>query len=243
MTAVLIQDRMRRPSSSAPDHGDQPVAVRALGIAGAAGVVVFWAALASLHVLRPELSAISDYVSDYANGRWGSVFTVSVLAHGVGNVAITAGLVLSLGGRLAARLGIVAFAVATAGLLVAGVFPTDPTGAPLSVTGLVHRAASTGSFAVELLALALLAVAFRTEPQWASYRSFTLALTALAALLLGWLAVAVWTGQTPGLAERAVLGIFSVWEFSTALRLTRLGRRRAATPRPPREADAPRSRP
>lgn len=200
------------------------------GIAGLVGVLVFWATQAGLHALRTDLSVVNDYVSDYANGRWGLLFTVGILVHGIGNLAIAAGLARALAPARAprvtraarcARAGVLLFTLAALGLLVAGVFPTDPADAPQTATGLVHRSAAFGSFASELIALALLAVAFGADAAWRRYVPLSVAITATAGLTLGWLLVAIGSELPPGLPERAALLSFALWEFATAVLLTR----------------------
>jgi len=185
------------------------------------GVLVFWGGQVALHVVRPELSVVNEYVSDYANGPWGPLFTVATLVHGVGNLAIAAGLVFALRPKGAARAGVVLFAIAALGLFVAAVFPTDPTDAPQTVTGLVHRVAATGSFAVELVALALFGLASRVDAAWRSHLRLSLVFAVVAAFMLAWLLVAIRAEWAPGLAERAALLTFTVWEFRTAVRLAR----------------------
>lgn len=192
---------------------------RWLGAVGVLGAIVFWAALAVLHDLRPDLSVLDDYVSDYANGSGGTLFTLAVLAHGAGNVAIAAGLRRDLGRGRVAGLGVLAFAVAAVGFILAGVFPTDPAGASTTVTGWVHRGAVTGSFAVELVALVLLAPVFRARPAWRDHLPLSLSLTVAAAVALLWLVVGIANDWVPGLAERSALAAFTVWEFATALRI------------------------
>ena len=203
--------------------GESPAPwARRCGTVGLVGVLVFWAGQAALHALRTDLSVVNDYVSDYANGPGGSLFTVSTLVHGVGNLAIAAGLGYALGRRnRAARAGVLLFALAAIGLLVAATFPTDSAVAPLTVTGLVHRVAATESFAVELAALALLALAFRADSAWRDYLNLSLALTVVAAIMLAWLLVAIGVGWPPGLPERAALLAFTVWELTTAVLLAR----------------------
>lgn len=200
------------------------------GVAGLLGVLVFWGTQAALHVLRTDLSVVDDYVSDYANGAWGPLFTVGVLVHGTGNLAIAAGLARALSPIRAlgatrparcARAGVLLFTVAALGLLVAGVFPTDPADAPQTLTGLVHRSAAFGSFAVELVALALLAVALRADAAWRRYVPLSLAITTTAGIMLAWLLVAIGAELPPGLPERAALLSFASWEFATAVLLTR----------------------
>lgn len=203
--------------------GESPAPwARRCGTVGLVGVLVFWAGQAALHALRTDLSVVNDYVSDYANGPGGSLFTVSTLVHGVGNLAIAAGLGYALGRRnRAARAGVLLFALAAIGLLVAATFPTDSADAPQTVTGLVHRVAATGSFAVELAALALLALAFRADAAWRDYLNLSLALTMVAAIMLAWLLVAIGAEWPPGLPERAALLSFTVWELTTAVLLAR----------------------
>lgn len=194
---------------------------RGLGIAGVLGVTVFWAGLAVLHVVQADLSVLHDYVSDYVNGSWGALFTVVVLAHGTGNLGITLGLAREVGREPLARLGVTTLLVATAGLFVTGLFPTDPIGQPRTIIGMVHRGAATTSFIVELLALVLLGVAFRRLPAWRAFAPATLALGTVAALALLWFLVGEQADWLPGLAERAALGTFTLWELLTAIRLVR----------------------
>lgn len=184
-------------------------------------MLFFWVAQAALHALRSDLDVVNDYVSDYANGPWGSLFTAATLVHGVGNLAIAVGLGYALGRNLAARAGALLFAVAALGLLAAGFFPTDSTDAPQTVTGVTHRVIAAGSFVVEFAALVLLGLALRADAVWRNYLKPSLALTVVAAITLGWLLVAILVEWPPGLPERAALLTFTVWEFTTAVLLAR----------------------
>lgn len=200
--------------------------IRRCGRFGLIGVLVFWGGQTALHVLRTDLSVVNDYVSDYANGSWGPLFTVATLVHGVGNLAIAAGLGYTLGSARVARAGVLLFTVAALGLFVAAIFPTDPADASQTVTGLIHRVAATGSFAVELVALTLLGLAFRANAAWRRYLRLSRTLTLVAAIMLAWLLVAILAEWPPGLPERAALLTFTVWEFATALLLARAGAQR-----------------
>lgn len=214
--------------------------IRRAGIVGVVGVLVFWTTQVALHVLRRDLSVVDDYVSDYANGPWGALFTVGTMVHGVGNLAIAAGLGYALTpvrAVYAARAGVVLFVVAAVGLIVAAIFPTDPAGAPQTVTGQVHGLAASGSFAVELVALVLLAVAFSADAVWRSYLRVSLAITVTAGITLAWLLLAINRQWPPGLPERSALLAFAGWEFATAILLARTSRssksaRHAPSPRP-----------
>lgn len=188
---------------------------------GLVGVLAFWTGQAALHALRTDLSVVNDYVSDYANGPWGPLFTVATLLHGVGNLAIAAALGYTLERTRVPRAGVLLFAVAALGLVVAALFPTDPADAQQTVTGLVHRIVAMGSFTVELVALTILGLAFRSAAAWQSYLRLSLVLTVVAALMLAWLLLSILLQWPPGLPERATLLTFTVWEFTTALLLAR----------------------
>ncbi|MDN5796558.1 MAG: DUF998 domain-containing protein [Intrasporangium sp.] len=208
--------------------------VGAAGVLGASGAVVFLTTLAALHVLRPDVGIASDYVSDYANGPYGAWFTVALYAHGVGNLALATGLVLTLVPSRSGGTGSALLGVAAAGVLVAATFPTDPPGAP-SVAGTIHRAAVTGAFPIEVLALVLLGSAFKSSTGWPGWRRPTWQTAGLAALTLTWFAVAVARDAAPGIPERILLTTLAIWELSASVRLGRIRRsqRPADAPVPP----------
>ena len=206
-----------------PRSWDRASLVGTAGVLGALGAVVFLATLLALHVLRPDLGIASDYVSDYANGPYGAWFTVALYAHGGGNLALATGLVLVLAPSRSAVRGSTLLGVAAAGVLVAATFPTDPPGAP-SVAGTIHRAAVTGAFPVEVLALVLLGSAFKSSTGWPGWRRPTWQTAGLAALTLTWFAVAVARDAAPGIPERILLATLAIWELSASVRVGRIPR-------------------
>ncbi|MEO5317575.1 DUF998 domain-containing protein [Arthrobacter sp. CC3] len=186
--------------------------------------MVFWITQVALHVLRGNLSVVYTYVSDYANGPWGSLFIAGTMVHGIGNLAIAVGLGSALApvrAVHAARAGVMLFVAAALGLFVAAIFPTDPAEGPPTFTGLVHGLAASGSFAVEFVALILLAVAFRADAAWRSYFRVSLVVTVTAGITLAWLLLAINLDWPPGLPERSALLAFTGWEFATAVLLAR----------------------
>lgn len=196
-----------------------PGLARACGVLGVLGVLVFLGAVVVLHLARRDVSPVNGFVSDYANGRIGMLFTVAALTHGAGNIAIAVGLGADLGPGRRARWGVLVFGVASVGLLLAGIFRTDPAGAPASVSGQVHSAAVSVSFVVELVAMVMLVPAFRADPRWRGYARQTAVMAIVAGAATVWMLMAIETSWAAGLAERAALGVFVVWELRTAYRL------------------------
>lgn len=202
----------------ASDARDQ-TRVRVLGAAAASGAAVFLAALVGLHLLRPDLSTVRDFVSDYANGPYGTLFIVAGLLHGLGNLALTVGLLYTAGETRAGRWGVALLAVSSVGLLTGAAFPTDPPGAPTTTVGLIHRTSAYLSFPVELVALTLFAIVFADRLAWRTHARLTRVTCLLAAVALVWLVVVLSAGGPPGVPERGALAAFLVWELGTGLRL------------------------
>ncbi|MBW4720912.1 DUF998 domain-containing protein [Saccharothrix obliqua] len=123
----------------------KPAAVLPLAVAG---LVLSLFPIVYLHVVSVgQLSPITHTISDYifvANGS--GLLAVTALSLAAASVALLAVLVrrglLPRRGPVSLLMGLWA-----GGLAVAAVFPTDPTGAPTSFSGAVHRYAGAVMFA------------------------------------------------------------------------------------------------
>jgi Protein of unknown function (DUF998) len=124
-------------------RGERRAAVVPLAVAG---LVLSLFPIVYLHVASVgELSPISHTISDYifvANGT--GLLATTALSLAAASVA----LLLALFARGLPRRGPVAWLIGlwAAGLAVAAVFPTDPTGTPTSFSGAVHRYAGAVMF-------------------------------------------------------------------------------------------------
>lgn len=94
-------------------------------------------ALLLMHVLRPDYAPASHMISDYAVGPYGWVMTTTFLAMSCGCSTLLLGLV-RLGPRSAsARVGTLLLGIASIGLVVSAIFPTD-VAPPSTRTGDIH---------------------------------------------------------------------------------------------------------
>lgn len=188
------------------------------GLAGILGVVAFAAAALGLHLANAELDWTRHYVSQFVNGPRGWLFPLGTLAHAAGNAVLGVGLYRSLRRDRLRGWAAGLFVLAAGGFAVSGLFAVELPGAAPSAEGAIHRAAASASFAVELAALALLSAAFEQDRGWRGVAGVSLALAALAAAASAMLATAILLGWRPGLAERAALAAFMIWElFAGAL--------------------------
>jgi hypothetical protein len=181
--------------------------------------------LVVLHVVRSELSPISDRLSEYANGPYGPVMTASFMAFGA--AAVVLGVAMARVGATTgwARMVPLAIIAAGCGLIVSGVFPTDPTGAP-TTTETVHSLAS-GSASLALIAAAITsAVLGRACHQRRPFEAATV--LAWLALGLGAISPVLHGSRWTGLSQRLLWLALTAWLFVTAWQV--LSRRSTARP-------------
>jgi len=191
---------------------------RVLGTVGAAGAIFFLAVFVSLHWLNPQIDLVRNYVSEYANGPYGRLFQLSLLVHGFGNLTIAGGFILlvnSRTGKVAAAL----FGLAAIGVLIAGIFSTDPPGSARTIGGIIHALSAFAAFPIETIALILFALAFRMQPSLKSFVRTTVLLASLSVVSQTWLLIAIIIGIEPGLPERASFVSLMAWEILAGLRL------------------------
>ena len=169
--------------------------------------------LAVLHVVRPELSPVGDRLSEYVNGSYGSIMTASFVTLGAG--AIVLGLAMLSTGMTTGWCRVVPLAVIVAGcgLIVSGVFPTDPTGAPTTAER-IHSLAS-GSASLALIAAAVVSTLTRRPGR---PRGPAVVLAGLA-LGLGAISPVLHGSRWTGLSQRMLWLTLTTWLLVTAWHL------------------------
>lgn len=106
---------------------------------GMIGIYAFLLALVALHFLDPGLSVVDSYISEYALGDYGWLSRAANFALGTGVLAIALGLRQTLASGRRATASWLLILIAGLGIIIAGIFVTDPPGAPETTTeGVVH---------------------------------------------------------------------------------------------------------
>jgi len=179
-------------------------------------------ALLTLHFLRPDYAPASNFISNYAVGRYGWVMTTWFLAMSCGLLALAAGLHTSGLRSITARLGMFLLLVAAVGLVVSAVFPTDIPGAPSTRSGAIHDQSFLVNVGSIFMASILLSASFGTHPAWRSFRGTAWILTVLifAGFVIQFLTLH--KGMPYGLANRFFVLVLLTWLFGVTLRLRSL---------------------
>ncbi len=188
---------------------------------GLLGVVAFVSSLVVLHLMSTGIDWIRDYVSNLANEPLGWVFVGGAFVHGWGNLALTLGLRGALHPGRLRTWAVLLFGLAAVGILLAALFPVDPPGQIPTATGRIHRSAASAAFMLELAALFVFSVAFGRHRPWRRQRAVSLVLSVSAAVAMTAFVIAIQVNVAPGLAERAALTIFLVWEIWAGFQLIR----------------------
>jgi len=124
------------------------------------GAALAIAALAALHLLKPEIDPRRTMISQYALGRYGWLMGVCLASFALGSGGAAVGLShrsLSLPGRA----GVLLLAFAALALVVAALCPMDPvsTPRPRTFTGRMHGVAFLIGVPSQLIAVLLLSMA------------------------------------------------------------------------------------
>jgi hypothetical protein len=216
---------MKRPRSSAfprpwRETAYYPVAALLLLATGAAAVVL-------LHVLSPEVSPASHYVSEYGNRTWGWLLSVALILIASGLAALGAVLgddfrTLSTRARIVPRL----LQVSGAMLVIAALLSTDRLGGEVEVAtlaGKVHGVMAIGAFCLLVLAMVLVSPRLNDDDELLG-RSSALALpVALAAPAIAAAVFAIMP-DADGLRQRMFLAIVFGWLLATAFHVYSLRR-------------------
>lgn len=201
------------------------------------GLVLPLIGFAVADVINPDWSPAEAMISHYVHAPHGGW----LVPLGALSMAVASGTLTWLAAAYArgSRAGLALLGVWTAGLLVAGVFPTDPPGQwdqPPTMAGTLHGVAALLAFATLPAAAVVLSRVWRRDPRWrpvAGGLAVTAALAVVAFVLfmitffdvMGGpsLAVGAWS-TVAGLAERVMVWAYVSWLVVAAVALRRIAR-------------------
>jgi hypothetical protein len=105
------------------------------------------------------------------------------------------------------------------GTVIAGIFPTDVDGIPVSANGIIHGIGASLAFFSFVFAALCMSIHFRREPHWRSASTPALVLTIMAFLWLGFFGL---PDAFRGAGEKIFVGVIVTWLFFVGWRLDRL---------------------
>ena len=187
------------------------------------GVAYFVVIIVVLHLLRPDLSPISQPTSEYAVGRYGFLMTSAFFSMSLASFALVIGLYQGVPLRARSRIGLGLLGLWGIGVLVAMSFPIDPEGAPQTVSGTIHQINGPLAFLSLTAGTILVSRRFKQAQQWRPLHrtALILSLVMLTVFIATFLNIATASGFA-GLCQRIFLAVFATWFVLTAARLRSL---------------------
>ncbi len=178
-----------------------------------------------MHVLRPDYTPASHMISDYGVGRYGWMMATAFLAMSGGCLMLMLGLVRSGPASGAARFGTLLLGIASIGLVVSAIFPTDLEEATSRTqTGNIHDISFLVNVGSLLLATTVLSASFGRHPRWRPYRRTSITLTSLVVVAFVLQFITLHRGAPYGLTNRFFVAVLFAWFLATAIRLRKLER-------------------
>jgi hypothetical protein len=184
-----------------------------LAWAGVFGPALFIAVFVLLGVIKPGYDATARFVSEGSIGELGWIQTVNFLVLGATLLAFAAALWNSYGGEVSGLVGAGLIATTGGGLILSGVFVTDPGTKIVSRHGLVHVIAGLIVFGGLMLACLAFALRLRAHGEFAAY-----SLATGLFIPIGFVATAA-SGRWTGLAQRVLIIVAWAWIILLAWRV------------------------
>lgn len=170
---------MERPHDIAsPEAGEAPETL--YGATALVGTGLCAVALLLLHALDSGVDVIDHYTSDYSLGDYGWLMKVGFIAFGLAVIATALGLRASLEPGRRVGLTFALFLIAGVGLIVAGIFNTDPTGQEeLTSAGSIHLLAALVLFLSLVIVSWVVRGVFSRDATWSNFATTQLWLQSL----------------------------------------------------------------
>lgn len=177
----------RSEKTMSDDTTDDALITGTLLLLSVTAFVAFIGALLALHALDPQDDLDSHLISEYARGDYGLLFGVALVVLGIGSGMLTLGLRPLLTADWQARFAQVTLLIWSLGACLAGIFPTDPAGTPVSASGYIHSFAAVAAFIALTASIFFFAAYFRQDDRWNPLITQILAV-ALVLMLVGFFA-------------------------------------------------------
>lgn len=190
-------------------------------------------ALATLHVLRPDLDPSRHMISEYAVGAHGWVMTMCFAAFAIGSASLFVALLAHVQ-TLMGRFGLAFLLAAAVGMAMAALFKMDPLSTPpeaVSLSGRMHGVSFMIGVPGEILAVLLLSLALRKQAPWAALPLFSfavliwLSLGAMIASIMVAMQQQSMIGPGVGWANRMFMTVYGGWMMIAAWPIARAGPR------------------
>lgn len=198
---------------------------RRLALVGIVGPVLWWLLIIINGALTPGYSHLSDFISTLGavGAPYASIQTINFAVLGGSILAVSLGIHSWFDTRRRPQVGTVLMGAFGVGVILAGVFPENPT-APESTVNILHNLVSTFAFVTGIVGISLISRRIGTDDRWPSY-PYELTWTVVVVLVT--FVVFMYSVFTEsayvGFTQRVFIGVMTLWVMVQSYRLYRLG--------------------
>jgi Protein of unknown function (DUF998) len=193
---------------------------RATAIIVIVAAAYWWAVFLAMHVLEPEFSPLTAPGSAYVLGTYGAWMTTTYFVLGVVLISAGLGLNSNLAVTALTRIAGVAFLIAAAGAVSAGLFPMDFPPPPRTLSGRLHALSGVLTFLPWAIGTLLFSLGIRRDHRWARRLGILIALSVLSIVTVAVLPFSIPFGFA-GAVQRLLLTLLFAWLIVVALQLIR----------------------
>lgn len=197
-----------RSAVTDPDTG-----ARRYGAFALVGVAIFAAIVIALHYLQPEYEPGSSFMSEYVLGDVGLLMNVAFLGLAGGIASAALGLKRSLAPGKRVTASVVVLLVAAVGILLSGLFNTDPVVGDsvetITVSGAIHDLSGFLAFITLIVSAFMLRGVFSRDAAWRPFAP-TAAMFGVTMLVLLVVLVAA-PMEAVGVAQRPFILAVLLW--------------------------------
>ena len=191
---------------------------RATGVMVVVAALYWWAVFVSMHIFEPEFSPIGAPGSAYVLGRYGTWMTTTYFVLAAALLSSRFGLTTDLPVTVLTRLAGVAFLIATAGAVLAGMFPMDFPPPPRSLSGRLHALGGVLTFVPWVIGTSLFSLSMRRDPRWVRPSGTLFAISVLSIGIAVVLPLSIRLGFAGGV-QRLLLTLLFTWLIVVAMHL------------------------
>jgi hypothetical protein len=191
---------------------------RATGVIVVVATVYWWAVFLSMHIVEPEFSPIEAPGSAYVLGQYGAWMTTTFFVLAAALLSSRRGLTTNLAVTVLTRLGGLAFLIATAGVVLAGIFPMDFPPPPRTLPGRLHALAGVVTFVPWVIGTLLFSLSIRRDQQWVRLSGTLFTISVISIGMAAVLPLSIRLGFAGGV-QRLLLTLLFTWLIVVAVHL------------------------
>ncbi|MCB9012681.1 MAG: DUF998 domain-containing protein [Bacteroidales bacterium] len=169
----------------------------------------------AVHFLRPDYTFFKNYISDYAVGRSGIIYTIAYIITALGTISLYILMIAKVKKSTGYKTGGILLILFGITYLLTAIFPTDilaPGSFPTTISGKIHMGSAIAGWFFFIIGAILLTKRIKKEPEWDNiFKSANLLTILCVVFLISLFVVNSLRLPYAGLAEKLYILSREIW--------------------------------